>query len=368
MSVGPLCLAGWILVLFSKSLYSLILVRILHGLALGVVYTVTPIYTAEIAESRIRGRLVGMYQVIGSLGTIYSFSLGPYLEYDTFVFACLPLPIIFTIIWMFVPETPYYLLMTERVDKARKVLMYFRDGDVEEELEDMQKAVMEEMPKKKSWEILFSDKKEKKAFVIVQIVTITKFLTGIASIKSYTLEMFSRSGSCLPPEVMSILLASLLTVISFIAAFLSDWVGRKPLLLLSCFGCFVAHFLSGGYYYIHEKTAIDASNYIYILYIGLAMYCIFIEIGLGPLLQILQSEMFGTTTRGIAAGITEGLASLISLVTIKFYAPVNERYGAHVNFFFYSLVGLIGGVLLSFLMYETARKTIGQMETTPRNR
>ncbi|CAH1397355.1 unnamed protein product [Nezara viridula] len=367
LSIGPLCLVGWILVLFSKTMVSLVIVRILHGLATGVAFTITPIYTAEVAEPKLRGRLSGTFQTTWYMGTLYAFSIGPYFSYDVYTYICIPLPILFTIVWMMMPETPYYLLMSKREDEARKVLKYFRDGDdIEKELEDMQKAVKEEMAVEGSWKILFTDKTERKAFIIVQIVSITKFLTGMPVIVNYALDTFTRSETFLSAEVMSIILAVLLTLIAVISAFMSDWIGRKPLLLVSCFGCFVAHFLTGGYYYIHEKTTLEGGNYTWALYVGLVMYCFFSDIGLGPLLQTLQSEMFGASTRGVAGGITEGFAAFLCFVVLKLYTPVNEVFGVYMNFWFYSFTGLIGGLLLVWLMYETAGKTIGQMEDSPK--
>ncbi|XP_014277098.1 facilitated trehalose transporter Tret1-like [Halyomorpha halys] len=368
MSIGPLCLAGWILVLCSKSMLSLIMVRILHGLAIGVAFTITPIYAAEIAEPKLRGSITGIYQITYYLGTTYAFSVGPYLSYDMFAYACLPLPIINTIIWIYVPETPYYLLMTKHGNEAKDVLKYFRNGDIEEEFQDMQKAVAEQMSTKGSWKILFCDKVERKALIIVQIVAMAKYLTGMTVFLNYALDSFSKSGSFLSAAEMSILLSVLLAVIAVFAAFMSDWIGRRPLLLVSCFGCFMAHFLTGGYYYIHEKTTLDSSNFTWALYMGFSVYCFFSDIGVGPLLETLQSEMFGANTRGIACGFTQGFVGVLSLIAIKIYTPINEHYGVYLNYWFYSLVALICGLLLSLLMYETAGKKIGQMEDKPWNK
>ncbi|XP_066907989.1 facilitated trehalose transporter Tret1-like [Halyomorpha halys] len=359
--IGPLCLAGWILVFCSKSMLSLIIVRILHGSAVGVAFTITPIYAAEIAEPKIRGTLTGIAQISWYLGTTYAFSIGPFLSYDMFAWACLPLPVIITIMGIFIPESPYYLLMTKRDKEAKDVLKYFRNGEIRKEFYDMQKAVAEQMSTKGSWKALFCDKVERKAFIIVQVVSMAKCLTGMSVILNYASDIFSKSGSFLTAEKMSILLAFFLAVIAVFAAFMSDWIGRKPLLLVSCFGCFVAHFLIGGYYYIHEKTTVDASNYSWCLYIGMAMYCFFSDVGLGPLMQTLQAEIFGANTRGIACGITQGFQGVFSLVAIRMYNTVNQHFGVYLNFWFYSLVALVCGLILSSLMYETAGKTIGQM-------
>lgn len=359
-----MCIIGWVMILFSKSFINLAIVRVIHGLATGVAFTVTPIYTAEIADPKLRGRLSGTFQTAWYLGAMFAFCLGPYMSYDTFVYACLPLPVIFTVIFMFLPETPYFLLMCEQEEDAKKVLKWYRDDpDVDQELKEMQASVREEMSQKGSWRILFCDKIERKAFIVVQIVCITKFMTGMPVIVNYAMETFAKSDSFLPPEEMSIILGALLTGIAVVSAFMSDWIGRKPLLLISCFGCFVAHIFTGVYYYLHEKTSVDSSAYIWLMYVGLALYCFFSDIGLGPLLQTLQSEMFGASTRGVAAGFTEAFAALLAFLVLKAYSPVNDIFGVYMNFLFYSVVSLVGGLLLLWLMKETAGKTIGQMET-----
>ncbi|XP_066901714.1 facilitated trehalose transporter Tret1 [Halyomorpha halys] len=365
LSIGPLCLIGWLIVPLSMSVLWLSVARVLQGLATGVAYTVQPIYTAEIAEPKLRGRLSGAFQTAFYVGTLFVFSIGPYMSYENYAYACVPIPFIFTAIFLYCPETPYYLLMKGKEEEARIVLRYFRDtSDIEDELAKMKVSVKEEMSETNSWRTLFFDKNERKAFIIVQIVCVAKFMTGMAVIVNYAVETFSRSESFLPPGEMSIILGVLLTAIAVLSAFLSDWIGRKPLLLVSCFGCFAAHLLTGLYYYFHEKTSIDTKPYVWMLYLGLTLYCFFSDIGLGPLLQTLQSEMFGASTRGLAGGITEALAAFYCFITLKAYTPVNESIGVYMNFWFYSAMGLINGLLLVWLMYETAGKTIGQMEKT----
>ena len=363
LSTGPTCFLGWVIALVWKTLPGLYVMRILQGIALGVACTLPPIYTAEIAEPKLRGRLSGNFLTFLYLGTLYSFSIGPYLTYDNYIIVSLPLPVISTLLFLYCPETPYFLLMKGREKEAKEVLQRLRDStDIEEELATMKNSVEEEMSEKNSWRTLFCDKAERKAFVIVQIVCIAKFMTGIPMFLNYAVETFTKSETFLPPAEMSILLAVLLSGIAVVSAFLSDWIGRKPLLLVSCFGCFVAHAFSGLYYFLHEKTSVDAAPYTWTLYLGLVMYCFFFDIGLGPLLQTLQSELFGASTRGLAGGITEAFAALLCFIVIKAYSPINKEFGVYFNFWLYSIVALLCGIFVFCLMYETAGKRIGQIE------
>lgn len=363
LSTGPICLLAWLLILLTRSLEVLFLVRILQGLATGIVFTVTPIYTAEIAEPRIRGRVSGIFQVTWYSGVLYSFLVGPYLSYDMYALACVPLPLVFTLLFMIFPESPYSLLMRGRPEEAKRILSWLRSSnDVNDEFVKMQEAVEEEMGRRSSWRTLFCDKNERKAFIILQIVSVTKFLTGMPTIVNYASETFSISDGMLSASEMTIILGAMLSGIAVLSAFLSDWVGRRLLLLTSAFGCFVSHALTGAYYFLQEKTAVDAQPYVWLMYVGLSGYCFFSDIGLGPLMQTLQAEMFGANTRGLAAGITELFAAILSFSVLKAYRPINDEFGVYFNFWMYGAVGLIGGILLWILMFETAGKTIGRME------
>ncbi|XP_014291931.1 facilitated trehalose transporter Tret1 isoform X1 [Halyomorpha halys] len=359
LSVGPICVVGWVMAVIWKNIWVLGIMRILHGVAVGIGFTVAPIYTAEIADPKLRGALSGTFQIALYTGALYVFCTGPYLNYDNFIYTSLPVPIVFTIIFSFCPETPYYFLMGGKEEKAKEVLMYFRDStDVDEEIAQMKAAVEEETSDSSSWRTLFFDRGERKAFIIVNIVCIAKFMTGMPVIANYAVETFSMASSFLPPEEMSIVLMGMLAGIAVLAAFLSDWFGRKPLLLVSCFGCLFAHLLTGLYFYIHEKTSYEAQPWM--MYLGIVLYCFFSDIGLGPLLQTLLGEMFGANTRGLAGGITEGLGGVWSFIALKAYSPVNETFGVYLNFWFYSGVSFVSGVILWIMLYETAGKTIGE--------
>jgi SP family facilitated glucose transporter-like MFS transporter 8 len=79
---GPFCIVGWVLVLATRESAVIYVVRVLHGAAVGIVYTVCPMYIAEIAEPRIRGELSGQFQTMWYMGVVYAYIVGAYLEYQ----------------------------------------------------------------------------------------------------------------------------------------------------------------------------------------------------------------------------------------------------------------------------------------------
>ncbi|KAL1117438.1 hypothetical protein AAG570_004764 [Ranatra chinensis] len=87
---GPLNLAAWIIVLASKSVLGLFASRFIQGMAMGIMFSVLPVYLAEIASTELRGSLGIFVQYCWHLGLIFEYSIGPFLNVDQVAWASLP--------------------------------------------------------------------------------------------------------------------------------------------------------------------------------------------------------------------------------------------------------------------------------------
>lgn len=139
-----------------------------------------------------------------------------------------------------------------------------------------------------------------------------------------------------------------LMVSSFLAAFIADPIGRKPLLLSSLIGAAISTSVLATYFIWQEKI---------LLYVGLYGFCLNVCVGINPCMMTLPSELFPTSLRAFANGLTQLSTNFFGFICIKTFVNINEAFGIQYNFILYSVISLIGAVA-GYLLPETAKSVI----------
>ncbi|XP_014258041.1 facilitated trehalose transporter Tret1-like isoform X2 [Cimex lectularius] len=360
LAIPVFFLLSWFVYLWCENTVLLMIGRVLQGIGLGVTFTIVPIYIAEIAEPNIRGRLTGHIQTLWYLGILISYVASLNLDLPYYSLLCIVVSIINIILLITIKETPYYFLMKSQDLKASDVMSRIRPLEkVNSDLKELKPAVEDEM-KRKGFIQLFKTEKDRKALWIVLLVNAIRYLTGMPSMINYATDTFGTSPKLpMSKETLTILLGVLLTCVALMSAYLSDIVGRRSLLLISGTGCFISHFFLGLYFYIVEKDYSTLPHSL--LFVGLIGFCVFSDIGLAPISQILQAEMFPSNTRGIGGGVASSFASVASFVNLITYEPVTRAFGVYMNYWIYATISLVGTVLINFSIKETAGKTLHQI-------
>lgn len=143
---GPICAASFVAIGLLQSLHLLLAVRMIQGLSVAIAMAICPIYIAEITEPRIRASATSHLQTLWNTGVLFDYCLGPYLTYRVYAFISLIIPFIFTITFLFMPESPYYLLMKGKRDEAERALSWLRGGKaVNEDLKSIEESVLSEL-------------------------------------------------------------------------------------------------------------------------------------------------------------------------------------------------------------------------------
>ena len=145
-------------------MYAFVAYRILGGIGVGLASMVSPMYIAEVAPADRRGNLVAWNQfaIIFGMLVVYFVNYTIALQGDAawlntigwrWMFASEIIPaVLFLSFLMFVPETPRYLVMRGRTEKALGVLSHLMDQvDAGRELEDIRNSFKEKAPSMKPY-------------------------------------------------------------------------------------------------------------------------------------------------------------------------------------------------------------------------
>ena len=146
-ALGSAMATGW---------YTLLAFRFLGGIAIGASSVMAPMYIAEIAPARLRGRLVAVSQlniVVGILVAFFTNYLLVNVGADNWrwMFGVMAIPAaIFFVLMFVVPESPRWLVKVRQHDKARSVLENVGAEDVQSELNDIIRSLEGEHGKQNS--------------------------------------------------------------------------------------------------------------------------------------------------------------------------------------------------------------------------
>ena len=180
--------------------YFLLAARIIGGLGIGGSSVLGPIYIAEISPARLRGRMVGFFQLNVVVGILLAY-LSNYLVSLQHLGAsewrwqlavpALPSALFFLLLFA-IPRSPRWLAKKKRYVEAGDVLVRIGETDPEAELARMVESV--ELEDRLSGEKLFSQSNRLPIFLAVTVAAFSQLL-GINAVLYYLNDIFAAAGS-----------------------------------------------------------------------------------------------------------------------------------------------------------------------------
>jgi MFS family permease len=216
--------------------------RVIGGIAVGGAILIAPVYIAEIAPSNLRGTLVSLNQLMIVTGISASFFSNWYLVDSgpnnwRWMLGVEVIPaLLYFVMLFFVPESPRWLLGRGNETAARKILEKVRGGNVvATELENIRDSFADNQAGSELGGLLGGKMK----FVLLIALAIAFFqqITGINAVFYYLPTIFAQAGGSQNAAFRQAVLVGLVNLLmTFVAIWLVDRVGRKPLLLVGAAG------------------------------------------------------------------------------------------------------------------------------------
>jgi MFS transporter, SP family, arabinose:H+ symporter len=343
---------------FAWSWTSLVIFRFIGGLGIGGSSVLGPMYIAEVAPAKWRGRLVGLFQFNVVLGILLAY-LSNYIVGALQSGAAewrwkLGIPaapaLLFFLFLFTIPRSPRWLVKKQRVDEAKEVLRVTGEENYEQELQEIVASIDAEHIARDS---LFSWKYRLPIFLAVSIGMFNQ-LSGINAILYYLNDIFAYAGfNKVSSDLQAVAIGATNLVFTMLAMSVIDRIGRKTLLLIgsvgtaACLGGVAAIFLSGR----HQDLLVW-------LLIG---YIAFFAFSQGAVIWVYLSEVFPNRVR--AKGQSLGsfshwfMNALISLI----FPSMAAASGGYPFVFFAAMMVLQFFVVL-FVYPETKGISLEEMQ------
>lgn len=338
---------------------ALLVFRFIGGLGIGGSSVLGPVYIAELAPAKWRGRLVGLFQiniVVGILLAyltnyfIASLNLGGNEWRWQLGVAAFP-SAIFLILLYTIPRSSRWLVTSGHNDEAQRVLELMGSPNSAEELAIIQQSIREESMN--IHEPLFQRKLRMPLFLAVSIGMFNQ-LSGINAILYYQNLIFEKAGySALSGYRQAALVAAFNLAATILGMSLIDKVGRKTLLLVGAVGTAIC--LAGVAAIFFTNTHQSMLLYLLILYI------IFFAVSQGAVIWVYISEVFPNRVRSKGQSLGSGSHWVMNtLIALTF--PLLAKRSGGTPFAFFAAMMVLQFVVVLFIYPETKGKTLEQLQ------
>ena len=338
--------------------------RIIGGVGVGLASALCPMYSAEISPARIRGTLVSCnrFAIIFGMLVVYFVNylirnnLGDTSEAiqqamvaigwrRMFLSEAFPAGA-FLLLILLVPETPRFLALKGRDEKAFAVLERI-NGTAEARtiLADIKSTVHERR------ERLFAY--GRKVIVVGVLLSFFQQAIGINVVLYYAPRIFANMGATGDASMLQTVVMGIVNIIfTVVAIFTVDRVGRKPLLMIGSAGMMIGMLALA---VLSFTDAIGLAALVFII-----LYTASFMMSWGPICWVLISEIFPNTIRSQAVAIAVA-AQWVSNFLVSATFPSLSGWSVGGTYCIYALMSLLSALFVWRMVPETKGKTLEQM-------
>lgn len=354
--IGVLFLLTSIGAAVSTNVYAFMLFRFISGLSIGASSVVAPVYISEIAPPKYRGRMVISFQLNVVAGILIAYFSNYLLQgFDgkndwRWMLGVVAIPsAAFSILMMFTPETPRWLVLYKKDDDAARKVLALTEDNTDHLIERIKQSVSS------NTERLFQ-KKHLRLLILAFLIAFFNQLSGINAIIYFAPKVFEMAGIGRSAALFSTVGIGVVNLIFTIIGWsLIDKFGRRTLMFIGSFGYIISLSLIA--------IAFNNANHSMIVYY-VFMFIAAHAVGQGAVIWVFLSELFPNAIR--ASGTSFGclthwfFAALVAQVFPFFAATVSGT----VIFGFFAFMMVLQLLYVWKMMPETKGIALENMEST----
>jgi SP family arabinose:H+ symporter-like MFS transporter len=344
---------------FSWNWPALVFFRFIGGLGIGGSSVLAPVYIAELAPAKLRGRLVGMFQINIVLGILLAylsnfcvakFNLGN-LEWRWELGIAAAPALLFLVMLFGIPRSPRWLATQNRVEEAGSVLQSLGSLDYKAELAEIVDSI--HLEKSSGVEPLFSRKYRFPIFLAISIGMFNQ-LAGINAILYYLNDIFAAAGfNKISSDLQAVAIGAMNLCATLLGMTLIDKLGRKTLLLIGSVGTAICLAGVAGIFFTQRHQ--DLLVWLLVGYIA------FFAISQGAVIWVYISEVFPNSVRSKGQSVGSSAHWIMNALISGIFPLMAKSSGAY-PFVFFAAMMVVQFFVVLFVYPETKGYTLEEMQ------
>jgi SP family galactose:H+ symporter-like MFS transporter len=355
--------AGAVICALAMSAVTLIVGRIIVGLGIGLSSGTVPVYISEVSPAEARGWQVSLFQLAITVGILlayvvdYAFAKSEGWRW-MFGLAVIPAAI-FALGMLYLPESPRWLARSGDRESARTVLKRIRGtANVDAEMHEVEGTLDKAMESARISDLFAPSLRP--ALIVGIGLAVFQQVTGINTVIYYapiilqTAGISSASGAILATAGIGVVNV----LMTIVAMWLIDRVGRRPLLLVGIGGMTVSLGILSLAFHISVRSGALA----WLAVISMMAYVASFAISLGPIFWLLISEIYPLKIRSSSEGLAATFNWGSNLVVTLTFLTLVQRFGASRTFLLYALFAMAAWIFSHQYVPETKGRTLEEIE------
>jgi sugar porter (SP) family MFS transporter len=346
--------------------------RFVVGTAVGVAAVAAPLYAAELAPARVRGRFISSYQLAITIGIFLAYLVNGSLSAEgnwRLMLGAAAFPgLALFLIALAAPESPRWLMSKHRRADAAQILRQVQPGmDVDAQLNEVDAALLKEK-EAAPWSEIFEHQWRRPLIVAVGLA-IFQQITGINAIIYYANQIFALAGFATEEAratVTTWAIGGVNVAATLIAIAYIDRMGRRLLLLVGLIGMGVSLSAVGvAFLYIGPDTGAAASGVTtagVVTVVALVVFITSFAFSLGPVVWTVINEIFPARIRGRGVALATAVNWGSAFVVSQFFLSLVEAIGSAPTFFLFTFFCIVGWIWVYRTVPETKQQSLEQIQ------